>query len=173
MSVILYFRSLRELDLANTSPISLKKLFSCARQINANTFSVRRVNLWDHTFSFCLQVLIMSCLIMSTPRLLPGLHWSNKKTGEDPGGGEVPLPVRAGSSRCFLGAQQGTGSAVPLGRLWLKKSFLWLKTFCWHPIFSLFRESSCCFILVPASSIFTQRDLSPSWHLSLWCIYRH
>lgn len=49
MSVILYFRSLREFrGLANTSPINLPKLFSCAKQINANTFAVRRVNLRPH-----------------------------------------------------------------------------------------------------------------------------
>lgn len=49
MSVILYFRSLREFrGLAYTSPINLPKLFSCARKINANIFAVRRVNLRPH-----------------------------------------------------------------------------------------------------------------------------
>lgn len=64
----------------------------------------------------------MSSLIMSIPRLSPGLHWSNKKTGEDPGGEEVMLPVIAGSCHGFPGAQLGSGSAVPVGGLLLTKS---------------------------------------------------
>lgn len=58
------------------------------------------------------------------PRASPGLRWSSKKAGEDPGGDKVPLPVIAGSSDCFLGTQQAPNaeefvSVVPIGRLFL------------------------------------------------------
>lgn len=143
-------------DLANTFPISLTKLFSCARQINANTCAVGRVNLRPHIqllsagSYYVLPYVNSKGFTRSAPKKKENWRGSWRWGSHAPSHRRLLSLLPRSSAREWVCC--ACGEVVTH-----KKSFLWLKTFCWHPIFSLFRESSRCFILVPASSILTQK----------------